>query len=39
MMTIVAKNPYEYQTNVYIHSKDMRQKNQLHLHSVILSSV
>ena len=39
MMMFVIKNPDKYQTTVSIHSKDMRQKNQLHLQSVTLSSV
>ena len=38
-MMFVIKSPDKYQTNVSIHSKNMRQKNQLHLQSVRLSSV
>jgi hypothetical protein len=37
MMTFVIKNPDKYQTNVSVHSGDMRQ-NHLHLQSVRLYS-
>jgi hypothetical protein len=38
-MMLVIKNPDKYQTNVSIHSKDTRQKNQLRLQSVKRSSI
>jgi len=38
-MMFVIKNAEKYQTNDSIHSKDTKQKNQLHVQSVPLSSV
>jgi len=39
MIMFFIKNPDKYQTNISIHSKDTRQRNQLHLHTVRLSPV
>jgi hypothetical protein len=39
MMVFAIKNPDNYQTNDSLQSKDTRQKNQLHVQFVRLSSV
>lgn len=39
MMVFAIKNPDNYQTNDTIQTKDTRQKNQLHVQLVRLSSV
>ena len=39
MNMFFIKNPDKYQTNISIHSKDMRQRNQLLLQTVRISPV
>ena len=39
MNMFFIKNPDKYQTNISIHSKDMRQRNQLQLQTVRVSTV